>query len=491
MPKAIQNEFTLQNGFRFDDHFWSYDIPYVRSVSTKNEQQRIKSISLVSDSKEQRMIFRLVQHSPNRAVDSQHLDRYLALSFEKFRLQCVSQAGLRGSASEELRPAPARESAEYIVKLLRSGIHLNGVHYNWFGHSNSQLKSKTCYLYAGTKEEAASKIESLGRFPTKSVAKNAKRIGLLFSAAKMATTLQPDRCQDIADICKDDYIFTDGCGLVSVHFAKTLVQRANICFRNQRYTPSVFQIRYRGYKGVLTLHPELRGKILVQFRESMNKFAGCEDLSFSVVDYSKPYGFGFLNDESILLLNALGISPDVLLRKQQEHLDFIASSPYDARKAFRFLSYLNEPQLAEKVLVHGLDNVQSTVKKFVNTEFTKLLKRDEERKSRILIPESRLVFGICDPVGVLRDGECAICVTMEGNGALRTIVNTEVLVTRNPCLHPGDLQKFRAVQHPRLSHLVDCIIFPTKGRRPSADLMSGGDLDGDKCMYHSAYLDDE
>ena len=62
------------------------------------------------------------------------------------------------------------------------------------------------------------------------------------------------------------------------------------------------------------------------------------------------------------------------------------------------------------------------------------------------------------------------------------MINTDVLVTRNPCLHPGDLQKFRAIDVPELSHLSDVIVFPTNGKRPSADLMSGGDLDGDKCM---------
>ena len=72
---------------------------------------------------------------------------------------------------------------------------------------------------------------------------------------------------------------------------------------------------------------------------------------------------------------------------------------------------------------------------------------------------------------------------MEGDGTPRTITGTQVLVTRNPCLHPGDLRKFEAVQHPELSHLVDCIVFPTRGKRPSADLMSGGDLDGDKCEF--------
>ena len=48
-------------------------------------------------------------------------------------------------------------------------------------------------------------------------------------------------------------------------------------------------------------------------------------------------------------------------------------------------------------------------------------------------------------------------------------------------LHPGDLQKFKVVAKDELAHLVDCIVFPTRGKRPAADLMSGGDLDGDTC----------
>lgn len=121
----------------------------------------------------------------------------------------------------------------------------------------------------------------------KSVAKKAKRIGLLFSSAEMALTLSPNRCEDINDINFNGYNFTDGCGLISVQLANQLVQRRRIAFRGQRYRPSVFQIRYRGYKGVLTLDPALTGQIQVQFRESMRKFKDAQDHSFSVVDYSK------------------------------------------------------------------------------------------------------------------------------------------------------------------------------------------------------------
>lgn len=79
------------------------------------------------------------------------------------------------------------------------------------------------------------------------------------------------------------------------------------------------------------------------------------------------------------------------------------------------------------------------------------------------------------------EGTCSVRVTLDGNREARTLVDTEVLVTRKPCLHPGDLRKFEVVDIPHFSHLVDFIVFPTCGSRPSADLMSGGELDGDKC----------
>ncbi|KAL8992132.1 MAG: hypothetical protein Q9169_007346, partial [Polycauliona sp. 2 TL-2023] len=478
--KIPDKTFILQDVFKPEDKVWSYTVPGLPPHTAVNAQSRIKSISLVSDHSKQAMNLRLEKHSQNRAVDSRNLHQYLSVSFEKFRLQYPTDPTSSEASRHPFQPAPARDSADYIERLLRAGIRLNGTSYHWFGHSNSQLKSKSCFLLAGTAEGAAKRLESLAEFPKKSVAKSSKRVGLLFSAAKFAANLESNRCEDIADVRKDDYIFTDGCGLISTQYAKLLVQKTDIRFRNQRYTPSVFQIRYKGYKGVLTLSPELRGQTLVQFRESMKKFSGCDDPSFSVVDYSKPYSFGFLNDEVILLLHALGVSGDILVKKQDEYLQFLNSVPFDSRAAFLFFSYINEPELAERVVMDGLDSIRPTAQSRISSEVNKLLNKRGERRSRILIPQSRLLFGICDPLNVLKDGECAVRVTSDGDGIPKTVVGTEVLVTRNPCLHPGDLQKFKAVQCDRLSHLNDCIVFPIKGRRPSADLMSGGDLDGDK-----------
>lgn len=463
------------------DQEWNFTIPTLPRASTASSAGLIKSISVVSGKSIQQITLKYVKHSENRAINSRNLDQYILISFERFRLQYLSAEPDSSTKPSRPQPATPKESTDYVHRLLSSGITLNGTHYSFLAHSNSQLKSKSCFLYAGSKDQANQLINDLGDFSKiKTVAKLAKRIGLLFSSAKTAVRLEPERCQDISDVVRNDYTFTDGCGLISKHLANLLIQRLDLRFRNLRYHPSVFQIRYAGYKGVLTLEPELRGQILVQFRESMRKVKDVGDRSFAVVDYAKPYSFGYLNDEIILLLHALGIPDATFLRKQQEYIQFLTAAAEDPPKAFRFLSYINEPRMAETLLLQGLESVKPTIRRHVSSEQSRMLNKRGEQRCRLLIPQSRLLFGVCDPKNVLREGQCAVRVTMDQGGVPKTVSECDVLVTRNPCLHPGDLQKFRAVQCDELAHLSDCIIFPTQGHRPSADLMSGGDLDGDK-----------
>lgn len=197
-----------------------------------------------------------------------------------------------------------------------------------------------------------------------------------------------------------------------------------------------------------------------------------------------------------MLLNALGVSEQTLLSKQNQHLEFLRRiGQGDARAAFQFLSYCDKLDVAEKLLLSGFEAVRSTVTALVRQEYTKMLNKKDEQRCRILIPKSRLLFGVCDPTnkkgrpGILKEGQCFVRITQDGDGMARTIINTEVMVTRNPCLHPGDLQKFKAVDIPEFAnHLVDCIVFSTQGKRPSADLMSGGDLDGDKCKRPPIFI---
>lgn len=72
----------------------------------------------------------------------------------------------------------------------------------------------------------------------------AKRIGLLFSGAMQDYILDPRQTLDIPDMTVGEEVFSDGCGLMAKKFAMQVAKMKKIVFRNRRYTPTVFQIRY-------------------------------------------------------------------------------------------------------------------------------------------------------------------------------------------------------------------------------------------------------
>jgi len=65
-----------------------------------------------------------------------------------------------------------------------------------------------------------------------------------------------------------------------------------------------------------------------------------------------------LNDEVVVLLHALGIRETVLLQKQAEHFQYLARAAHDPRTGFRFLTYLNNLELVEKVLMDFIELVR-------------------------------------------------------------------------------------------------------------------------------------
>lgn len=288
-PKSFHH--VLLNKISLDDEKWDFRVKRLPTAESANKLNFIKMVSLTTKGSHHQLELRYGPVDMNRAIRDVPLDQYLLVSLAEFRsLQGANPSSSKeGETSKATQPTTFRECSEYAVKLLRAGISIQGVHYNFYGHSNSQLKSRTCYLCAASKEQIAQKVEALGDFTKmKTVAKKAKRIGLLFSVARAAMEVDPKKVEDIPDIEVGDYTFTDGCGLIAPGLAKELARRTKIVFRNRRYTPSVFQIRYRGYKGVVTLDPTMaKGGPWLKMRKSMKKFSGGDDLSFSVVEYSK------------------------------------------------------------------------------------------------------------------------------------------------------------------------------------------------------------
>jgi RNA-dependent RNA polymerase len=132
-------------------------------------------------------------------------------------------------------------------------------------------------------------------------------------------------------------------------------------------------------------------------------------------------------------------------------------------------------------------------------------------KGKIPIPhcQGRLLLGVTDETKTLKEGEVFIKMTekatkncfdvLQNKSCLHNpshvptglTIKGHVLVSKNPCMFPSDIQKATAVavnENQSLNEsirnyfdrLVDCIVFSQQGDRPLPDKIAGSDLDGDQ-----------
>jgi len=69
------------------------------------------------------------------------------------------------------------------------------------------------------------------------------------------------------------------------------------------------------------------------------------------------------------------------------------------------------------------------------------------------------------------------------DGRKEIIIGKQLVITRAPALHPGDIQLATGVAAPTghpLNQISNCIVFSSKGTRDLPSQLSGGDLDGDR-----------
>lgn len=94
-------------------------------------------------------------------------------------------------------------------------------------------------------------------------------------------------------------------------------------------------------------------------------------------------------------------------------------------------------------------------------------------------------LGIMDESGFLQENEI-YC--YQHNEAGPKLLTGNVVVTRSPALHPGDVQCVKAVDVPEdnpLRALHNVVVFSSQGQRDLPSQLSGGDLDGD--LYNIIY----
>eukprot|EP00026_Physarum_polycephalum_P015194 Phypoly_transcript_15820.p1 GENE.Phypoly_transcript_15820~~Phypoly_transcript_15820.p1 ORF type:complete len:159 (+),score=16.79 Phypoly_transcript_15820:244-720(+) len=101
------------------------------------------------------------------------------------------------------------------------------------------------------------------------------------------------------------------------------------------------------------------------------------------------------------------------------------------------------------------------------------------------------VFGGCDPKGRVTDANGdkkteglipAGCVFVHFSGDSSPHTGP-VAICRNPARLPSDIQLFEAVNVPEFAGIYkDIVLFSVKSKRPDTDVLSGGNLGGDKYL---------
>ena len=383
---------------------------------------------------------------------------------------------------------------------LGEGISVAGERFVFLAFSSSQLREHGCWFYNETRRSSdpvhiptASDIrQGFGNLSGVRVpSKYAARMGQAFSSTVSTLTLSENEFKMSEDIfdAERKYTFSDGVGAMSHRFAKRVKEKLGLHMHD---SPSAYQIRFAGAKGVLTVWRFSPSQIVL--RPSMCKFES-KHRDIEVVAVAKRLPFN-LNRQIITLLEGLGVDADVFLKFQRKYLRDLdeCMNPETGRKKSLDLLYKTGwgPGSSLKNRLRDSGPMANVVQLFqggltcynceflyeVMLAFRKRVLKSVRNKARIPIRNAACGIGVLDEVGVLKADEIFAQFTDPETGVVRPVLG-RVIVGRSPSLHPGDLQVVSAVKHQSLKDLVDVVVFPQVGERPLPSMLSGGDLDGD------------
>ncbi|KAH6941070.1 hypothetical protein HPB50_013213 [Hyalomma asiaticum] len=375
-----------------------------------------------------------------------------------------------------------------VARVLRRGIYIGRRQFKLLASSCSQLRDHGVWLFATvTRGQCPEGIrEWMGDFSKiGSIAKKMARMGQCFSSTEESVQVplgigaitEADKVGGCHPISKNPYVFSDGIGMVSRALLEKVYEKLGI-----EDEPSAIQIRYAGYKGMLCLNPRLEGEKLV-LRESMCKFPCSTSQALEVIKVSAPRTV-CLNRPLITILEQLGVPGHVFVNLQQSMVLQLADALVCEDIALDILgSYVEVPFFFRQLQRLGFQLTRHPFVRLLLCTVYKSAMDGLRTKTRIAVAShtGRNMLGVLDETGQLQYGQIFVQYTELGTESKATHVLTgTVLVTKCPCLHPGDVRKFEAVDVPELHHIKDCIVFPAKGQRPHPNEMAGSDLDGDE-----------
>ncbi|ESQ35322.1 hypothetical protein EUTSA_v10006629mg [Eutrema salsugineum] len=406
---------------------------------------------------------------------SNYINNFLRISFVDEDLEKIRSMDLSPRSTTQRRT----KLYDRIYSVLRDGIVIGDKKFEFLAFSSSQLRENSAWMFAPIDGLSAEIIRAwMGDFEhIRNVAKYAARLGQSFSSSRETLNVRTDEIEVIPDVeityLGTRYVFSDGIGKISSEFARRVAKKCGLT----EFTPSAFQIRYGGYKGVVAVDRNSYKKL--SLRKSMSKFES-KNTKLDVLAWSK-YQPCYLNRQLITLLSTLGVKDYVFEKKQREvvdKLDAILTDPLEAHEALGLMAPGENTKILKELILCGYkpDAEPFLSMMLQNFRASKLL--ELRTKSRIFIHGGRSMMGCLDETRTLEYGQVVVQFSHPTRPGCQYITGP-VVVAKNPCLHPGDVRVLQAVYVSALSHMVDCVIFPQKGLRPHPNECSGSDLDGD------------
>ena len=364
---------------------------------------------------------------------------------------------------------------EYIKFIMSKGFNIGEKNFRFFNYSQSQFRNLSCWLLTEP-EKILSKIGDFSKITE--LSKFGARISQTLTTTIKTIKIPKDKIQKINDVKNENYTFSDGVGKISVVLSDQISKKLKL-----GYTPSCFQGRFLGCKGVwTTMWGDPSGKIYC--RESQIKFnVEPDEINnyFELCDYSR-YIQSYLNRQIIILLSALGIKDDKFMKKLNDYKNRLN----DEQFVLSLIHYSEWNQMFQRMNYCGINRLNDRLSRTIIESNLDILYNDVKKKARIYVEESAYVIGIMDEYNILEYGEAYLQIKRDN---YNLILDKKCVVAKCPCLHPGDIRilNFRkynkndkeTIKYQKFDKYENVIIFPSKGIRPHPDECSGSDLDGD------------
>ena len=379
-------------------------------------------------------------------------------------------------------------TVHFCVDVLKRGIFCEQKQYRFLGYSESQMTEKTCFMMHMSESRIHNLLSKFGDFYQITDPRlRARRCGLLFATFDILLELSRDDVVVKPDV-KSGFgrdIFTSGCGFMYPQFHAKLRSQ----LKGTRYPePSAILVRYQGFEGVLVLKdapPNVSHQ--VQLHESMQKFDIQEAIKnaitfMCVVDHSRPHENGYLDILLTMLLIDRGVLAEYIKSLQKDYYKLLKKMCKDKASADFFLRLTGRNCSVNRNLTTQLrqDEIDKMMD-YVDDPEHEPPKLKRVPRTYILVPKSRMVFGVCDPHGELNYDECYFKPTLFNDESEEFANKSKVIVACIPCYHPGDIRVL-TLTHDKSGYenLFDCLVLPVKGRHSHAFECGGSNLGGTK-----------